>query len=240
MENEPYRILVVDDEKDITEFLGYNLKKEGFLVNIAHSGVEALEKAHKDRPHLILLDVMMPDMDGIETCEKMREDPLLEHTIIAFLTARSEDYSQIAGFDAGADDYITKPVRPKVLLSRLKALLKRHYSEEKQAVNKNVSQNLGHIKIDSERYLVTVSGMEMTLPKKEFNLLCLLTSRPSRVFTRNEIYQYVWEGDQSVGQRTIDVYIRKLREKIGMDCIITIKGVGYKFEIPNDQPGSAD
>jgi two-component system, OmpR family, alkaline phosphatase synthesis response regulator PhoP len=227
----PYRILIVDDEQDITEFLAYNLNKEGYSVNVAFDGLRAIEIARQQNPHLILLDVMMPEMDGIETCEKLREIPQLNDTIIAFLTARSEDYSQIAGFEAGADDYISKPVRPKVLVSRIRALLKRF--SQVQGMPEPVdfgSLNLGSLIIDKERYLVISSGREVTLPRKEFNLLCLLTSKPTRVFTRDEIYEWVWGNDVNVGERTIDVYIRKLREKIGMDCIKTIKGVGYKFE----------
>lgn len=230
MNPQNYKILIVDDELDILEFISYNLKKEGFLVFTANNGKNAIDIAREVVPHLILLDVMMPEMDGIETCEKLREQVGLHQTVIAFLTARAEDYSQIAGFDAGGDDYITKPIKPKVLVSRIKALLKRFSriaADEKQVPS---GKELGDIFIDTEKYLVVVKGQEVYLPKKEFNLLRLLTSRPSKVFTREEIFDYIWGTDIFVGDRTIDVYIRKLREKLGADLIKTIKGVGYKFE----------
>jgi len=223
-----YRILVVDDEPDIVEFLSYNLNKEGFQVQTAMNGREAIEKASTFRPHLILLDVMMPGMDGIETCEQLRNQPLTKSTLIAFLTARSEDYSQIAGFDAGGDDYITKPIKPKVLISRIKALLKRSGSLIDIADQPDTIPNEG-IYIDKERYSVYVNGKELSLPKKEFELLALLYSKPQKVFTRDEIYQAVWGDDIVVGDRTIDVHIRKLREKLGDEFIKTVKGVGYKF-----------
>lgn len=223
-----YRILVVDDEPDIVEFLSYNLNKEGFQVQTAMNGREAIDKAITFRPHLILLDVMMPDMDGIETCEQLRDQPQTQSTLIAFLTARSEDYSQIAGFDAGGDDYITKPIKPKVLISRIKALLKRSGSLIDDA-DQPVTIPTEGIYIDKERYSVYVNGQELSLPKKEFELLALLYSKPQKVFTRDEIYQAVWGDDIVVGDRTIDVHIRKLREKLGDDYIKTVKGVGYKF-----------
>lgn len=230
MNNKDFRILLVDDEPDILEFLSYNINKEGFEVFTAQNGKEAIEKAKKVEPHLILLDVMMPEMDGIETCEALRQDVKLQNTIIAFLTARGEDYSQIAGFDAGGDDYITKPVKPKVLVSRIKALLKRFKStpgiEEKDETTIIRQSNLI---IDKGRYIVKKDDEELILPKKEFELLVLLISKPGRVFTRDEIFSSVWGDNIIVGDRTIDVHIRKLREKIGDNHIKTIKGVGYKF-----------
>jgi len=227
MENIKYKILLVDDEPDILEFLGYNIEKEGFEVFTAQNGREAIEVAKKHKPHLIILDVMMPEMDGVETCDMLRQDKDLKDVIIAFLTARSEDYSQIAGFEAGADDYITKPVKPKVLVSRIKALLKR-YNPAVINQDKTVIQKTGLI-IDRERYIVIKEGNELDLPKKEFELLALLVSKPDKVFTRDEIYNTVWGDSIIVGDRTIDVHIRKLREKIGDDHIRTIKGVGYKY-----------
>jgi two-component system, OmpR family, alkaline phosphatase synthesis response regulator PhoP len=230
----PYKILIVDDEQDILEFLSYNLRKEGFQIYVSSNGKNAIEQAKEIIPHLILLDVMMPEMDGIETCEKMREIPEIKNRLIAFLTARAEDYSQIAGFEAGGDDYIAKPIRPKVLISRINALLKRYSfaAEVTEVAEENVDTKLkifGNVTIDSETYMVTVEGTQMYLPKKEFNLLQLLTSRPSKVFTREEIFDHLWGDDIYVGDRTIDVYIRKLREKLGDTRIKTIKGVGYKF-----------
>ncbi len=228
--NNRYKILIVDDEQDILEFVGYNLKKEGFQVLLAKNGKSAIELAKSIQPNLILLDVMMPEMDGIETCERIREIDELNRCIIVFLTARAEDYSQIAGFEAGGDDYITKPIRPKVLISRIHALLKRNSHTSDYEQNELQLKNLGNISIDIEKYVVTVEGNEIYLPKKEFSLLQLLTSKPSKVFTREEIFEFIWGNDIFVGDRTIDVYIRKLREKIGIDKIKTIKGVGYKFE----------
>jgi len=230
MNNNNFKILLVDDEPDILEFLSYNIIKEGFQVHTAQNGKEAIELAKKINPHLILLDVMMPEMDGIETCENMRRDKNLQNTIIAFLTARGEDYSQIAGFDAGGDDYITKPVKPKVLVSRIKALLKRFKSdvEGEQSANTSIIKQ-GNLVIDRERYIVIKDDKELILPKKEFELLVLLISKPDRVFTRDEIFSAVWGDNIVVGDRTIDVHIRKLREKIGDAHIKTIKGVGYKF-----------
>ncbi|MCX6225721.1 MAG: response regulator transcription factor [Bacteroidia bacterium] len=220
------RILLVDDEPDILEFLGYSLRLEEFTVEVAKNGFEAVRMARTFLPHLILLDVMMPGMDGIETCEQMRTIPELKETLIAFLTARGEDYSQVAGFDAGADDYITKPVKPKVLISRIKALLKRVRPSGEKRNSINIIQ-LGDLEIDQERYLVIRSGEEIHLPRKEFELLILLASRPGKVFTRDNIYRSVWGEDVIVGDRTIDVHIRKLREKIGEESIRTVKGVGY-------------
>lgn len=226
-----YKILVVDDEEDIVEFVSYNLKKEGFRVNTARNGKEAIEKANTFQPHLILLDIMMPEMDGIEACEEIRTNPLLSDTLIAFLSARSEDYSQIAGYNAGGDDYISKPIRPKVLTSKIKALLKRYTNRKKEESKSTVNDNeFGDLIVDRDRYLIIVSGKEIELPKKEFKLLSLLTSRPSMVFTREEIFDKIWGSEVFVSDRTIDVYIRKIREKIGVERIKTIKGVGYKFE----------
>jgi two-component system, OmpR family, alkaline phosphatase synthesis response regulator PhoP len=232
MEQPSYKILLVDDEPDILEFISYNLKKAGYEVFLAKTGKEAVNIAVEINPHLILLDVMMPEMDGIETCEELRSYPQLKNTIIAFLTARSEDYSQIAGFEAGADDYIAKPIKPKVLQSRIKALLKRLVepvkfetagSQEKSSHAKN------ELIIDKERYVVVRNNKELSLPKKEFELLSLLASKPEKVFTRDDIFNVVWGDNIIVGDRTIDVHIRKLREKIGNKYIRTIKGVGYKF-----------
>lgn len=224
------KILLVDDEPDITEFIGFNLENEGFIVEKAETGEKALEKAKVFMPDLIILDVMMPGMDGMETCEKLRALPNLNHPIIAFLTARGEDYSQIAGFEAGADDYITKPVKPKVLVSRVKALIKRraNHKENANSTDENILK-IGNIIIDRDRYIVKNNDEELILPRKEFELLLLLTSKPDKVFTRDEIYSRVWGEDIIVGDRTIDVHIRKLREKLGSDHIKTIKGVGYKF-----------
>jgi len=226
MKNKDYKILLVDDEPDILEFVGYNLKKEEFQVITASDGREGLKLAQKEKPHLILLDVMMPDMDGIETCEQIRKTPGLEDTLIAFLTARGEDYSQLAGFDAGADDYITKPIKPKVLISRMKALLRR-YGQAPKAGN---TQSFGDLAVDLDKYQVTYKGEKLDLPRKEFELLSLLISRPGKVFHRDEILDKIWGNEVVVGGRTIDVHIRKLREKIGDQYIKTVKGVGYKFE----------
>lgn len=219
------RILLVDDEQDILDMIAYNLEKEGFDVDMANNGREALKIAMERVPDLVLLDVMMPEMDGMETCREMRDNPLLKNVIIAFLTARAEDYSQIAGFDAGADDYIAKPIKPRVLVSRVKALLRRQSGAETEA-----PVNTAGITIDKERYVVVKDGVSLNLPKKEFELLALLTSAPGRVFTRDHILTNVWGNDVIVGDRTIDVHIRKLREKLGDDYFKTVKGVGYKFE----------
>ena len=223
-------ILLVDDEPDILDIISYNLKAEGYKVKTASSGREGVEKAKKVRPDLILLDVMMPEMDGIEACEQIRKTPGLEHTIIAFLTARGEDYSQVAGFEVGADDYIAKPVKPKVLTSRLKALLRRRPLEPATSEERTT---LGDMVIDIERYHIEIKGKVVDLPRKEFELLGLLASKPGKVFTRDEIMDRIWGTQVIVGGRTIDVHIRKLREKIGDERIKTIKGVGYKFEDSN-------
>jgi len=220
------KILVVDDEEDILEFLSYNLEKEGAKVYTANNGLEAIEIAKKKKPDLILLDVMMPEMDGVETCIQLRDKVETKNIVIAFLTARGEDYSQIAGFDAGADDYIAKPIKPRVLISRIKALLRR----KEGSVQPMASSELKSLRIDRERYVVVKDDVELNLPKKEFELLALLISVPGKVFTREGILSSVWGEDVVVGDRTIDVHIRKLREKIGSPHIKTIKGVGYKFE----------
>ncbi len=220
------KILVVDDEEDILEFLSYNLSKEGAKVYKASNGVDAIEKAIRKKPDLILLDVMMPEMDGVETCIQLRDKPETQNTIIAFLTARNEDYSQIAGFEAGADDYISKPIKPRVLISRIKALMRRN-----DVIEPTSAQiELKSLKIDRDRYVVIKDDEELNLPKKEFELLSLLISEPGKVFTRENILSSVWGEDVVVGDRTIDVHIRKLREKIGNHHIKTIKGVGYKFK----------
>lgn len=229
MENSGHKILIVDDEPDVLEFLEYNLKKAGYSVYSTQKGRDAIEKAKELKPHLILLDVMMPEMDGIEACEEMRRNKNLQHTIIAFLTARGEDYSQIAGFEAGGDDYITKPVKPKVLISRIKALLKRHREKAETGWGEDLIIKTADLTIDKEKYQVTKGDKELILPRKEFELLLLLISKPDKVFTREEIFSRVWGEDVVVGDRTIDVHIRKLREKIGDEHIKTVKGVGYKY-----------
>ena len=220
------KVLLVDDEPDIIELLKYNLEREGYQVSTALNGRDALKVAKANRPDLIVLDIMMPGMDGVEVCNQLRQLPEFKHTLITFLTARSEDYSQIAGFDAGADDYITKPVRPKVFVSKLKALLKRSGGDRP---NGQVLEANG-VKVDMEKVMVFVNEVAMQLPKKEFELLVLLISKPGKVFKREEIYGQIWGNDLFVGDRTIDVHIRKLREKIGDDRIRTVKGIGYTFE----------
>ncbi len=227
MKKKDIRILLVDDEPDILEIVSYNLSNEGYEVFTASNGVEGVAKAKKKQPHLIILDVMMPEMDGIEACENIRNTPGLENTIITFLTARGEDYSQMAGFDAGADDYITKPIKPKVLVSKVKALLRR--LKENDATETEDVLKVGNIVIDREEYKIINNGDEIILPRKEFELLALLTSKPNKVFKREVILDKVWGNEVVVGGRTIDVHIRKLREKIGEDNFKTVKGVGYKF-----------
>lgn len=229
MENNFYKILLVDDDADILEFLSYNLKKEGFSVYTSTNGLDALQLAKKETPHLIILDLMMPEMDGFETCTEIRKIQALNNTIVAFLTARSEDISQITGFNTGADDYITKPVQPKVLISRIYALLKRYSKQDLFVKPENDVIPDAGIKLDREKFLVYCSGKEIVLARKEFALLELLISKPGKVFTRDEIYNSVWGNDVVVGDRTIDVHIRKLREKIGDNYIVTLKGIGYKF-----------
>ncbi len=228
MKNETIKILLVDDEPDILEIVGYHLKKEGYQVYKASNGHEAVSNAKVVEPHLILLDIMMPEMDGIEACEKIRALDGLENVVIAFFTARGEDYSQVAGFEAGADDYITKPVKPKVLISKVKGLLRR--LKHKGINTENILSFPGLI-INKDQYFVEIDGKKITLPKKEFELLWLLASVPNKVFYREIILKIVWGQDVVVGGRTIDVHVRKLREKIGDYYIKTIKGVGYKFVI---------
>lgn len=227
MKKKDILILLVDDEPDILEIVGYNLSSEGYQVITADNGSDGVKLAKKHKPHLIILDVMMPEMDGIEACELIRKIPELEDTIIAFLTARGEDYSQMAGFEAGADDYITKPIKPKVLVSKVKALLRRYRENEKSSS----IVNLGDITINREEYKISQGDEEMALPRKEFELLSLLASKPGKVFKREDILDKVWGNDIVVGGRTIDVHIRKLREKIGDEKIKTVKGVGYKFVV---------
>ena len=225
MNKNDIKILLVDDEPDILEIVGYNLKNEGYQIFKATNGLEALDSAKKNIPHLILLDIMMPKMDGIEACEKIRKIKSLENVIISFLTARGEDYSQVAGFEAGADDYITKPVKPKVLVSKVKSLLRRLKNKEEP----ETSTKIGDIIIDRDQYVVYKADKKITLPRKEFELLSLLTSKPGKVFKREVILDTVWGNEVVVGGRTIDVHIRKLREKIGDNHFKTVKGVGYKF-----------
>ncbi len=227
MENSAVKILLVDDEPDILEVIGYNLSNEGYQVITADNGKEGLKKAKKHQPQLIILDVMMPEMDGIETCERIRKEASLKNSIITFLTARGEDYSQVAGLDAGADDYITKPIRPKLLVSKVKALLRRLESRE----TTNNLLEVGNLTINREEYTVTNNKREINLPRKEFELLALLASKPGKVFKRDEILDEIWGNEVVVGGRTIDVHIRKLREKIGQDKFKTVKGVGYKLEV---------
>jgi two-component system alkaline phosphatase synthesis response regulator PhoP len=225
MKKKNIKILLVDDEPDILEIVAYNLSSEGYQVITAENGAEGVKKAKKEKPQLIILDVMMPQMDGIEACEQIRKMPDLSNTIITFLTARGEDYSQMAGFDAGADDYITKPIKPKVLVSKVKALLRRLKEDEKA----DDILKIGNLTINREEYKIIIKGEELLLPRKEFELLSLLAAKPNKVFKREEILDRVWGNEVIVGGRTIDVHIRKLREKIGDEKFKTIKGVGYKF-----------
>jgi len=227
MKKKDIKILLVDDDTDILEIVGFNLEAEGFRIFKAHNGKEALVIAKKELPNLIILDVMMPEMDGIETCENLRKMPELQNTVITFLTARGEDYSQVAGFDVGADDYITKPIKPKLLVSKVKALLRR-VKDEMEAAD---ILRVGDIEINREEYKIVKAGEEIILPRKEFELFYLLASKPGKVFKREEILDKVWGNEVIVGGRTIDVHIRKLREKIGDELFKTIKGVGYKLEV---------
>jgi len=225
MNKKDIKILLVDDEPDILEIVGYNLSQEGYQIITASNGAEGVNKAKAKKPQLIILDVMMPEMDGIEACEQIRKIPDLKNTIITFLTARGEDYSQVAGFDAGADDYITKPIKPKVLVSKVKALLRRLKTIE----TSSPILKIGDLIINREEYKISIRGKEVVLPKKEFELLSLLATKPGKVFKREDILDRVWGNDVVVGGRTIDVHIRKLREKIGNKSFKTVKGVGYKF-----------
>jgi two-component system alkaline phosphatase synthesis response regulator PhoP len=228
MKKKDIKILLVDDELDILEIVGYNLSQEGYQIVTAVNGKDAVAKAKKELPDLIIMDVMMPEMDGMEACEIIRKIPELSNVIITFLTARNEDYSQVAGLDAGADDYIAKPIKPKLLVSKVKALLRRLKDSEVQNAD---TLNVGGIEINREEYKIIKDGIEIVLPRKEFELFYLLASKPGKVFKREEILDKVWGNEVVVGGRTIDVHIRKLREKIGEDLFKTIKGVGYKFEV---------
>jgi two-component system alkaline phosphatase synthesis response regulator PhoP len=228
MKKKDIKILLVDDEQDILEIVGYNLTQEGYQVVTAANGKEAVTKAKKELPQLIIMDVMMPEMDGMEACEIIRKTPELSQVIITFLTARGEDYSQVAGFDAGADDYITKPIKPKLLVSKVKALLRRLKDDDGK---NSETLNVGGIEINREEYKIIKDDTEIVLPRKEFELFYLLASKPGKVFKREEILDKVWGNEVIVGGRTIDVHIRKLREKIGDEFFKTIKGVGYKFEV---------
>jgi two-component system alkaline phosphatase synthesis response regulator PhoP len=226
MKKKDITILLVDDEPDILEIVKYNLTSEGYTVETAENGLEAIDRAKQIKPQLIIMDVMMPKMDGMEACEKIRNIPELSETVITFLTARGEDYSQMAGFEAGADDYITKPIKPKVLVSKVKALLRRFKKEDEEEKIK-----LGNLTINREEYKIMLGKKELVLPRKEFELLALLASKPGKVFKREVILDTIWGNDVIVGGRTIDVHIRKLREKIGDDRFKTVKGVGYKFVV---------
>ncbi len=227
MKKKEIKILLVDDDLDILEIVSYNLMQEGYQIITAVNGKDAIVKAKKELPQLIIMDVMMPEMDGMEACEAIRKIPELNSVIITFLTARSEDYSQVAGFEVGADDYITKPIKPKLLVSKVKALLRRLKNDE---INSE-TLNVGNIEINREEYKIIKDGEEIVLPRKEFELFYLLASKPGKVFKRDEILDKVWGSEVIVGGRTIDVHIRKLREKLGDDLFKTIKGVGYKFEL---------
>lgn len=224
------RILLVDDEKDILDFLSYNLQKEGFVVATCNDGQRALNMMEDFQPHLVVLDVMMPGMDGIETCENIRSNPKFDNVLITFLTARAEDYSQVAGLEAGADDYINKPIKPKVLVSRVKALLRRKATAIHTETPKAFIE-IADLRIDRERYQVFVDEEPMSLPRKEFEILYLLATKPGKVFNREEIFEKIWGDGVVVGGRTIDVHVRKLREKLGRNYIHTVKGVGYKFKV---------
>lgn len=226
----PIKILLVDDEPDILEFLKYNLLQEDYQVFTAENGLEGIKIAEKENPHLIILDVMMPEVDGVETCHRLRAIPELKNTLITFLTARGEEYSQIAGLEAGADDYIQKPIRPRLLISRVKALLRR-LGHRSNGEDSTTNIQVGILSIDKERFEVFKSGVKIDLAKKEFDILWLLAQKPGKVFGREEIYRKVWGSDVIVGNRTIDVHISKLREKVGSEIIKTIKGIGYKITI---------
>jgi two-component system alkaline phosphatase synthesis response regulator PhoP len=231
MDYSKIKILIADDEPDIIEFLQYNLQKEGFQVFTAENGKIAVEIAEREQPHLIVLDIMMPLMDGVEVCRTLREKPEFQQTLIVFLTARDEDFTQVAALDVGGDDYITKPIRPRVFISRLFALLRR-LEKQSPILNSAIDDTIkiADLIIDKEKISVYKSGVEISLAKKEFELLCLLIARPGKVYTRTEIFHKIWGNDVIVGDRTIDVHIRKLREKLGDSYIGTVKGIGYKFE----------
>ncbi len=222
-----YKVLVVDDEEAILELLKYNLEKEGYDVKVAANGKVGVETARKFKPTVVLLDIMMPVMDGVEACRQLRSIPELVNMYIIFLTARSEEYSEVAAFDVGADDYITKPIKPRALMSRIQALLRR----EAKTSTVNGALTLGDLIIDRSSYTVKLKGKEINLPKKEFELLYFLAQHPNKVFNRDELLQNIWGSDVYVLARTVDVHIRKVREKIGDDYIVTVKGVGYKFNL---------
>ncbi|MDA8924436.1 response regulator transcription factor [Flavobacteriaceae bacterium] len=229
MKKSKIKILLIDDEPDILEILSFNLSNEGYQIFTAENGKEALDVADKQLPDLIILDVMMPVMDGVETCERLRMDKRFKDTLIMFLSARGEDYSQVAAFESGADDYVTKPIKPRILNSKVKAILRRFVNED---ANANIV--VGGLQINVDEYTVVNKGKEFVLPRKEFELLYLLASKPGKVFKRIKIMEAVWGSDVVVGDRTIDVHIRKLREKIGDDILKTVKGVGYKFVIEKE------
>ena len=228
MENQ-YKILVADDDEDILEFIRYNLEKENFQVVTAVNGKEAIEKAEKENPQIMILDIMMPEMDGVEVCRHLRTKPKFAKTIIAFLTARGEDFTQIAALDVGGDDFIKKPIRPGVLVSRIKALLRRINRQDEEQSDNIIE--LGNLLVNREKVIVQKNGVTIDLAKKEFELIVLLLSRPGKVYTREEIFRKIWGADVIVGNRTIDVHIRKLREKLGDEYIKTVKGVGYKVDL---------
>ncbi|SIT12608.1 response regulator transcription factor [Belliella pelovolcani] len=226
-EKQKVKVLVVDDEPDIIEILSYNLKKEGYEVETAEDGIKGVKLASKFQPDVILLDIMMPNQDGVETCRQIREIPELKNTFIIFLTARSEEYSEVAAFDVGADDYITKPIKPRALMSRIAALFRREAKKEQELTQIKIKD----LTIDRTSYTIDKSGKTIILPKKEFELLYFLAKNPNMVFSRDELLQNIWGADVFVLARTVDVHIRKVREKIGDDYITTVKGVGYKFEL---------
>ena len=230
MKKENIKILLVDDEPDIVEIIRFNLERVGYQISTAYNGVEAIKVAEKEIPHLIILDIMMPGIDGIETCERLRQDPMFNDTVIMFLSARGEDYSYVAAFEAGADDYTTKPIKPKVLVSKVKGLLRRF----KDVESTDTLLEFSNLRIDREKYKVTLHGEELSIPRKEFELFFLLASKPGKVFKREKIMDKIWGSDVVVGDRTIDVHIRKLREKLGDHWFRTIKGVGYAFVQPEN------
>jgi two-component system, OmpR family, alkaline phosphatase synthesis response regulator PhoP len=225
MEPKGKKVLIADDEPDIIEIISYNLTKEGYEIYSAKNGIEALDKIKAIEPDLVILDIMMPKMNGVEVCQALRSKPEFNDTLIIFLTALSDEASQIKGFETGADDYVSKPISPKVLVSRVNALFRRTHKEDGKALK------LGNLTIDPRKFMVTIDGKDVVLAKKEFELLYLLASKPGRVFLRNEILSDVWGSEVIVGDRTIDVHIRKIRSKLGIDCVTTVKGVGYKFEM---------
>ena len=230
MKKENIKILLVDDEPDIVEIIRFNLERVGYQISTAYNGVEAIKVAEKEIPHLIILDIMMPGIDGIETCERLRQDSKFNDTVIMFLSARGEDYSYVAAFEAGADDYTTKPIKPKVLVSKVKGLLRRF----KDVDSTDTLLEFPNLRIDREKYKVTLNGEELSIPRKEFELFFLLASKPGKVFKREKIMDKIWGSDVVVGDRTIDVHIRKLREKLGDHWFKTIKGVGYTFVQPEN------